>query len=203
MSAFNIEAYLNSLPDDIEEINVFYKELSYLPDLSRFTNLKYLYCSHNKLVFLPLLPNSLKYLNCSHNQLVSLPLLPNSLDELECSGNCLGSLPLLPNLLRELFCNFNKLSSLPLLPDSLQEIWCLGNPIYNIINSDNVNIVKEKVKNLNKFRLLYYCIKYKNKFRKWLWDIREKKAIEKYNPKYLIENLVSEDIDLDTVLDKW
>lgn len=36
MSAFNIEEYLNSLPDDVEEINVSERRLTYLPDLSRF-----------------------------------------------------------------------------------------------------------------------------------------------------------------------
>ena len=38
MSTFKIEEYLNSLPEDIEEIDVSDKELTYLPDLSRFTN---------------------------------------------------------------------------------------------------------------------------------------------------------------------
>ena len=40
MSAFNIEEYLNSLPNDVEEIYVIDKRLTYLPDLSRFKNLK-------------------------------------------------------------------------------------------------------------------------------------------------------------------
>ncbi len=40
MSAFNIEEYLNSLPDNIEVIDVSYKGLTYLPDLSRFKQFK-------------------------------------------------------------------------------------------------------------------------------------------------------------------
>jgi hypothetical protein len=34
-----IEEYLNSLPDNIEEINLSFKSLKILPDLSRFTKL--------------------------------------------------------------------------------------------------------------------------------------------------------------------
>jgi hypothetical protein len=41
---FNIEEYLNSLPEDIEEIDISGKGITYLPDLSRFKKLKILEC---------------------------------------------------------------------------------------------------------------------------------------------------------------
>jgi len=215
MSKFNIEAYLNSLPEDIEYINVSGKGLTYLPDLSRFKKLKKLYCNRNEFVTLPLLPNSLKQLYCSDNELVTLPPLPNSLQKLICSVNQLSSLPLLPNSLQELWCYNNQLVYLPLLPVSLRELCCgknqlvslpllpeslqllnyFDNPIYNVISSNNINDVKANVKILNQFRDSFYCIKYKNKLRKLLWDIREKKVKEEFHPDRLKEMLEGKDID--------
>lgn len=40
MLDFNIETYLDSLPENIEEICVINKNITHLPDLSRFKNLK-------------------------------------------------------------------------------------------------------------------------------------------------------------------
>jgi hypothetical protein len=34
-----IQNYLNSLNEDIKEINVAYEDINYLPDLTRFKNL--------------------------------------------------------------------------------------------------------------------------------------------------------------------
>ena len=48
MSEFNIENYLNSLPEDIETIDVSNKNLTYLPSLKRFYKLKKLNCSNNQ-----------------------------------------------------------------------------------------------------------------------------------------------------------
>jgi hypothetical protein len=56
---------------------------------------------------------------------------------------------------------------------------------------------------LNQFRYLYYCLKFKKRFRDLLWvKIREPKIRIKYSPKYLLENL-HEDIDLDELLKNW
>ena len=49
----------------------------------------------------------------------------------------------------------------------------------------------------------YSCIKFKNKFMKWLWKARETTCKVRYHPRYLVENLVDEDTELDTVLEKW
>jgi hypothetical protein len=50
---FNVDAYLNSLSVDTEEIDLSNKNLKYLPDMCRFTKLKKLDCSRNKLTRLP------------------------------------------------------------------------------------------------------------------------------------------------------
>ena len=59
-----------------------------------------------------------------------------------------------------------------------------------------------QIKIINKFRDLYYHLKFKKHFIKWLWKSKEKKIMEKYHPKYLWENL-EEKTDLDEFLEKW
>ena len=172
---FNIEAYLNSLSENIEEIDVSKKKLTYLPDLSKFKKLKTLCCVDNQLVTLPLLPNSLEILCCNDNKLVSLPPLPNSL--------------------KLLYCNNNQLTSLPPLPNSLEILFCKNNPTDEFIHPYNLDVLKKETITLGKFRDLYYCIKYKNKFRKWLWKSREKKVKEEYHPDRLREMLEGKDIN--------
>ncbi len=53
MATFNIEDYLNSLPEDIEVINISEKNLTYIPSLERFRKLKELDCTFNQLISLP------------------------------------------------------------------------------------------------------------------------------------------------------
>ena len=44
---FNIQAFIDSLPDDTTCIAISNKQLAVIPDLSRFTKLKQLDCGHN------------------------------------------------------------------------------------------------------------------------------------------------------------
>ena len=223
MPKFNIEEYINSLPDDIEVIDVSSRNLTYIPDLSRFTNLQTLRCSYNQLTSLPNLPNSLQVLNCAYNQLTLLPNLPTTLHYICCSFNQLTLLPNLPPNLQSLGCHYNQLTSLPNLPTTLQQLHCDSNqltslpnlpttmkylhyndnPIYDLLNSDNISVIRNKLKILNKFRDLYYCIKYKKQLRKWLWKSREKHIQEHFHPDRLRELLVDEETDLDMVLVNW
>ena len=72
------------------------------------------------------------------------------------------------------------------------------------INSDDKDIMNQKLRVLNQFRYLYYSLKFKKQLRDWLWvKIREPKIREKYHHMYLLENLHDEDADLDEVLDAW
>ena len=80
------------------------KQLKHLPELINFTNLLSLYCSNNKLTYLPSLPRNLKYLYCRCNKLTSLPTLPQSLEILLCDSNKIISLPVLPKNLERLYC---------------------------------------------------------------------------------------------------
>jgi hypothetical protein len=92
---FNIETYLDSLPYDIEEIDVSNRDITVL-DVSKFKNLKKLNCNNNQLTSLQLNEN-LVTLFCSNNQLTSLHLNDN-LQELHCHTNQLTSLHLNKNL---------------------------------------------------------------------------------------------------------
>ena len=106
MNKFNIENYLNSLPEDTTIINLFRKKINYLPDLSKFKKLEVLICSYNKLTFLPKLNKKLKTLDCSNNKLTFLPKLNENLLNLDCSRNKLTSLPKLNKKLQNLECCF-------------------------------------------------------------------------------------------------
>jgi Leucine-rich repeat (LRR) protein len=243
--SFNIEEYLNSLDENSKEIDVANRNLTKLPNLTRFkkleqlhcnhnqlrslpalpTNLQKLYCYHNQLTSLPTLPNNLQILHCSKNKIRLLPPLPNNLEKIICDDNQLTSLPILPNNLQNLRCYHNKLTSLPTLPNgltllhctnnrlhllpdlpnNLQAFYCNSNPIYSIIGGDrDINTARLRLRKLNNIKDLCYALKFKKKFRKWLWEKVRLPKIEKlYHPDNLINMLTDEDKDLDEVLEAW
>jgi hypothetical protein len=49
---------------------------------------------------------------------------------------------------------------------------------------------------LNDFRYIYYCLKFKNKLKKWLLKSSEKQIIKKYHPSKINE-LLNIGIDID------
>lgn len=194
---------LPALPQSLEVLHCSGNKLTSLSDLPQ--NLKQVYFTKNKLSSLPTLPQTLEKLYCSSNQLISLPNLTRlkNLKVLECCNNQLSSLPSLPQNLETLFCFNNKLTYLPTLPEKIVFV-CWNNPIWDILDNDNNSFmkVKEKIKIVNNFRHLNYSLQFKKKFIKWLWKSREKQIMEKYHPKYLLENL-EENTDLDEFLNNW
>ena len=203
-SAFNIEEYINSLPLDTTEINVCNKGLTYLPDLSRFTHLIFLNCSYNKLTQLPHLNKTLEILYCKDNQLTMLPPLNNKLKILICHSNELTELPPLNNELKILDCKDNQLTMLPPLNNKLKYLSCYDNYFYNENNEKykydvhNINIIKT----LRNFSFTFYCLKLKNKFKRWLWEkVREPKIMAKFHPDHL--NELKDTDDLEVFLDDW
>ena len=139
MGNFNIKEYVDSLPNDVDEIDVSFKKFKYLPNLSRFKKLEILNCRNNNLTSLPDLPENLKELYCCDNNLNSLPVLPKNLKELYCCDNNLTSLPVLPEKLEKLYCNYNKLTSLPVLPEKLEILYC------NYNNLTSLPVLPEKL----------------------------------------------------------
>jgi Leucine-rich repeat (LRR) protein len=200
-----IETYLNSLSYNTLTINICSKGIKSLPDLTRFKNLKKLNCSANQITSLPSLPQTLKILYCSDNKLTSLPTLPQNLQTLYCYSNQLTSLPTLPQHLEFLDCSYNKLTSLPTLPQNLKTLYFYSNPADEIVDNNYCLIkIKQNIQILNNFRHLYYSLKFKKQFRKWLWEkVREPIAKRMYSPNYLVENLDDNEDNLDTVLDNW
>ena len=129
MTAFNIEKYIDSLPENIETINISDRGLTYLPSLQRFYNLQHLICNNNQLTSLPELNHTLITLTCSYNKLTYLPELNDALTELICYNNQLTSLPKLNNSLQILYCSANQLTNLPELNVSLKSFSC-SNALY-------------------------------------------------------------------------
>ena len=192
---------LPTLPQNLKELNCHNNQLTSLPTLPQ--NLEKLVCSYNQLISLPTLPQNLENLVCFHNQLTSLPTLPQNLENLYCSNNQLTSLPTLPQNLKELYCYHNQLTSLRTLPEKIVDFYYSGNPICNILDNNSSLIkIKQNIKILNNFRYLYYSLQFKKQLIKWLWKSKEKEIMEKYHPKYLLENL-KEDTDLDEFLNNW
>ena len=207
---FNIVEYLNSLPDDVTKINVSSRNLTYLPDLSRFYKLEILSCNYNQLTELPPLNSSLKQLFCSGNNLTRLPQLNPNLNTIYCFSNKLTCLPSLNNKLEMLFCTGNKLESMPLLNDKLEILYFANNPIYDVVSFKITNImhIKKNIQTLHNFKYLFYSLKFKNKFRDWLWvKVREPKIREYYSPANLVKLLSEIDENdfeqLDNALSNW
>ena len=149
------------------------------------------------------LPQNLKELYCYNNKLTSLSNLPQNLKTLDCTNNQLTSLSNLPQNLETLDCHKNQLTLLPTLPQNLKILNCVNNPFYKIIRGNTLIKTKQNIRTLNNFCYLYYCLKFKKQFRKWLWEkVREPNVKKLYNPIYLVENLQKDD-DLDTVLYNW
>ena len=129
---FDIEDYVNSLPDDTKEIRIDSKNLQDIPSLARFTQLETLSCSGNQLRNLPQLPENVKKIYCTLNQLRTLPELPKKLTILFCNNNQLVTLPRLPEKLEQLMCEFNQLQTLPELPEKLEGLFCNNNHLVTL-----------------------------------------------------------------------
>ena len=187
---FNIEAYLDSLPEDIEKIDIRSRNLTYIPSLERFKKLQILCCGNNQLASLPPLNKNLERLYCSKNHLTFLPQLNENLKELYCDNNQLTSLPPLNENLERLYCSNNCLTFLPPLNEKLERLYCKGNPINEIIKENVLRDKKKQIQIINIFRYLYYSLKFKKRFLDLLWmKIREPKIRKKYHPSNLMENI--------------
>jgi hypothetical protein len=106
--------------------------------------------------------------------------------------------------LSELYCDNNRLSSLPLLPDTIRRLDYSNNPIYSIITETEINIINIKQQIINKFRYLYYCLKFRTRLRNMLWiKIREPKIQKKYNPRHLLD-MLNDNVDMFVkLLNEW
>lgn len=207
---------LPELPSNLTHIYCCFNELENFPFTLTSCKLVVFYCRCNQLINLPSFPSSLKELNCNQNQLHRLPDFPSSLTYISCSYNELKCLPKLPVLLKVIYCDYNNLSNLPELPDALIKISLYGNPFVlryeneSPILNDKLEKLKKEIKTIIRLNELFYALKFKNQFRRWLWElIREPKIRAKYHPdnllKILEENSIGEmDVDqIDAIMDQW
>jgi len=78
----------------------------------------------------------------------------------------------------------------------------------NELTKETRNKINKSFQCLEHFKMLFYCLKYKAKFRKWLWlKVRLPKIEKMYHPSKFNELLdTSEDLteeELDDVLTHW
>jgi Leucine-rich repeat (LRR) protein len=132
MKIFHIDEYLNALSNDIIELDISNKNLTNLPDLSRFYRLRILCCNINQIRQLPLLPPTLEEFNCSYNQIEQIHNLPPTLRILYCGFNQITKFEHLPHALKILHFSYNQNEKLPNLPHTLEEIYCNNNNIKSL-----------------------------------------------------------------------
>jgi hypothetical protein len=149
---------------------------------------------------LPILNENLEDLNCVNNQLYILPLIHTKLRNIVFSKNPIYNV---------LFANNNNSHHHQYFyaMNANGELDQMANYV-NYIN-ENVNqtfLLREKIQRLHHFRSLFYTLKYKDRFRDFLWDkIRRPKIEAKYHPsnlQKLIDELNEED-DLSELLETW
>ncbi len=175
-----------SLPLSLEVFNCQFNKLKELPTLPN--TLKVFNCSYNEIIILPIIPDRLKIFYCSDNILTELPLLPSNLKILECSYNCITRLPIIPNDIEELYCSYNELIILPLIPNLIDIFNYEFNPIYDLINSNDINIINKKCNIIRNFIFSYNVFKYKKQFKNFYYKkIVEPRIKMKGNPEYLIK----------------
>ena len=146
MIGYQLDTTCQSLLNDTI-VNCYGNQIHNLDGIKYFKNIKYLDCSYNDLISLPLLPSSLYQLICSNNQLLAISSLPDSLKLLDCAANNLIYLPNLPSGIGFIYCQDNQITTLPFLPNSLLTLNCevnqldslpeLSNSIDTLICSNN------------------------------------------------------------------
>ena len=148
----------------ITRLNLSGQGLHHLPDLSEYTNLYYLNCSHNYLKTLVGLPRSIKLVHCANNEITSLDSLPKGVKWLYCKNNLLTHLDYLPADLDYLNCSDNLLCSLDNLPPKLNSVNCKNNqitslnhlpPCLTVLNCSSNQI--ENLDNIPKTIKFLYC----------------------------------------------
>jgi len=163
------EAYFNSIPDDVETINVSYSNIPYIPPLHRFTHLRRFYCRSNRLTSLPPFPPRLEIVSFNNNTITELPAFPPYLRSLSCISNALYTFPSIEDI-------------------PLTNVDLLGNPITRVLNiqergSYGTNSYYLRIiRVLWRFRFLYWSLRWKRSFHRWLWASRENRIRSLYHP---------------------
>ena len=104
--------YIENLDENIEILDLINNKINKIPDLSKFKNLKELYCLNCDIKELKNLPITLTVLRCDLNKLKNLDYLPISLKVIECSDNSIKKIDNLPIYLQKLSCYNNPITKI-------------------------------------------------------------------------------------------
>ncbi len=224
----NLEIFPNLLKfDKLEEFESYSAYIPIIPtNLVNWTNLTIFKCNSSRIEKLPKLSHltNLKILDCSYNKLTSLPVLPEQLEELKCSYNKLVTLPSIGSKLTILYSGSNNLIRFVELNINFIKVGLSQNPVFDIIGYDTIwcwapdhppseqrqildyNNIRKRSNILNRFVRLFYSIKFKKQFKKWLLKAREPLIKKKYSPNNLIDlinNLDNPDEEYIEAIEKW
>lgn len=195
--------HLPSLPKGLYNLRISDNQLTQLPPLPK--GLHQLEVCNNPLQSLPRLPATLHQLSCSGTLITELPQLPNGLWMMTlCRNTHLNALPVLPETLRTLYMMRSNVWSMKNIPANILTIEMKDTPIYEILrynNSDedqegtlDIDILRSRLQILNRFRELYYSLRFKQKFRDLLWMRVRLPRIERVNhPDELRRVLITEE----------
>lgn len=198
-------AYLPILPGLITSMCCGRNPMRFLPTElpAELTNLN---CNNAMLESLPALPANLIWLNVEGNRLTRIPALPPTLWDLSASNNQLVAIPKFNDELIGVTCGNNNLTSFPVINARLIHISYHNNPIDHLFEIDNHRqgwLPTRQIRAIQRFRSVFYTLKLKSKFRRWLWTtVRERQARERYSPANLFAFLAEHaDMELEDTLD--
>ena len=200
---------LPELPDSLSRLIITRTSLERLPDRLPSRLLYFVLERIPKLNRLPPLPDGLSLFTCVDTSVREIPPLPEYLYRLYCWNNMLVTLPRIPKNMRYLRCANNPFTLSPwinLLHDFSKRDPMIQNYImYNLdISYSNVQIDVKVIQTMYRFREIYYAVRLRERFRRWLWIPRERELKRALHPSRLIQFLDNTEIDnLETALDKF
>ncbi len=194
--------YIDTLPETLTLLDISRNEMSSIPYIPN--SIINLFISNNRITHLPPLPTSLENLHCDHNPLLKINAFPCKLATLFASHTNIMNIPPLTPKLVLVDVSYSKLYIPPINTANKFTMFMYANtPLYDMVGNLPMNTLTK----LNKFRELYFTLKFKAQFRKLLWEhIREKVAMERYAPSKLNEILYIAGDDgnlLDTLINAW
>ena len=175
--------HLDQLPSNLDYLNCSDNLLTGLDNLP--PKLNTLNCSNNQIISLNHLPPGLTILKCCSNQIERLDNIPNTIKFLYCSNNQIRFLNFLPPKLEMLHCKNTLIERLDYLPKTVYNIQCdiekmiysfdeycpfltYFRPDYTQYVQVSPEFIKPKnIHRLNKFKMLYFKIKYGRKLEKY------------------------------------
>lgn len=190
-----------SLPNWIESLSIETCDIRELPALS--SSLTRLMITRSTVETLPALPAKLSELILEHlPNLERLPALPLNLGKLICIHTSVSKLPELPDKnLYMLYCWDNRLELLPYIPKGtgLASIRCYGNPFRKMpwidllhyrdggFSPSHIKVDRLSIETVRRFREMYYAVRLREQFKRWLWRPREREAMAELHPSRIAE----------------